>query len=453
METQRFSTEISGTLRKNVIELDDLLTDYYTQQSEIDSNTCKKSKASKNYSSDEEDGKNEKGNETKMTEMANECENQVNRITSEHEIPMWGLEIFGQQKSFPLVGIMQLQNCKLFQRSRENELDFDELSKQGNSETILIELLVNGWLSHVVFISGSVEAAVASWAFYQAMYCSNEELELSACDFWCRMLLSKNESGGPSLVLEWVPGYHEVKDVLEFYGYLLDKCQIGGPSSSSCSREPVSEGPPINMRSWIKILSACFQIRQFQPLFSASQAQELLVIIICLFLERRLQGLSFILSECLLSILSFFTEEEWDVCCENAAHSVAYSVPMDLNSLRVVECIFGTNSRSKHLRSRMAVHILGRIFNKNVSDEKGILKSLVSVKVKDKDTDFLTIYIYMILSEAWLLSYDSSGEERFAVLNMWVKFLKICSYDISNTDWRPYASKVRSKASYLLQSS
>ncbi|KAK8945178.1 hypothetical protein KSP39_PZI007566 [Platanthera zijinensis] len=454
METHSFSTEISGTLRKKVIVLDDLLDDYYTQQREIDSNACKKAKVSKRYSSDEEDEKNEKGNETKLTEMADECEKQVYQITAEHEIPMWGQEIFGQQKSFPLVGIMQLQNCKLFQPSRENELDFDELtSEQGNGETILEELLINGWLSHIAFISGSVEASVASWTFYQAMYCSNDELELSACDFWCRMLLSKNEAGGPSIVLEWVPGFHEVKDVLEFYGYLFDKCQIVGPSSSSTSRESAGEGPPINMRSWIKILSACFQIRQFQSLFSASEAQELLAVIICLFLERQLQGLSFILTECLQSILSFFTEDEWDVSCENVAHSVAYSVPKDHNSLRVVECIFGTNSRSKQLRSRMAVHILGSIFNKNVSDEKGILKSLVSVKVKDKNTDFLTIYIYIILSEIWLLSYDDSGEERVAMLNMWAKFLQICSCDISNTDWRPYASKVRSKASYLLQSS
>ncbi|XP_020591528.1 uncharacterized protein LOC110032292, partial [Phalaenopsis equestris] len=214
---------------------------------------------------------------------------------------------------------------------------------------------------------------------------------------------------------------------------------------------PGSEGPPVNISSWIKIISACFQIRKFQSIFSASEAEEVLIVIIRFFLARQVQGLSFILAECMQSILSFFAENEWAISCEKVAHAIAYSVPKDLNSLRVVECISGTSSRHNHLRGRIAIHMLGILFDKNVSDGQGIMKSLVSVKLKDKNTDFFTLYIYLVLSENWLLSYDS-GEQRSDILNMWAKFLRDCSGNISSTDWRLYAAKVRSKASYLLQS-
>lgn len=428
-----------------MIDLDDLLADYYTKQSEIDSNAHKKSKASKRYNSEDEDDKSEQGNETKFSEIADECEKQMKQIITENEIPLWGLEIFGQQKSLPLLSFIELENCKLLQTLRELNSDLLLDSGPRVGESFLEGLLINGWLSQLVFISSVVEASVASWTFYQALYSSNDKLQQSACDFWCSILLSKKEVGQPSMVLEWIPSYHELKEALEVYGYLSD-------TSENSNSMPGSEGPPVNISSWIKILSACFQIRKFKSIFSVSETEEVLIVIIHLFLARQLQGLSFILTECLQSILSFFTEDEWALSCEKVAHAIAHRVSKDLNSLRVIECILGTSARNKHLRGRMAVHMLGILFDKNVSDGKGILKSLVSVRLKDKDVDFFTLYIHLVLSENWLLSYDS-GEERSALFSMWTIFLRTCSSNISSTDWRLYAAKVRSKASYLLQNS
>ncbi|KAI0513396.1 hypothetical protein KFK09_009416 [Dendrobium nobile] len=440
------------TKRKKVTDLDDLLGDYYSKQREIDSIAHKKSKSSKRYSSDDEDDKNEKGNETKLSEIADECEKQINQIFAENEIALWGLKIFGQQKSLPSFGFIELENCKLLQPFRENQLDSDLLSDsgQGAGETFLEGLLMNGWLSQLALISGFVEASIASWTFYQVLYSSNVELQLSACDFWCN-ILSKNEAVQPSIVLEWIPSYRELKDALDVYGYLSDTSQNAALNSISSSQVPGSEGPPVNISSWIKLLSACFQIRKFHSIFSVSEAEEVLIVIIRLFLSRQLQGISFILTDCMQSILSFFTEDEWAVSCEKVAHDIAYSVPKDLNSLRIVECISGTSNRSKHFRGRMAIYMLGILFEKEVFDGMGILKSLGSVKLKDKDTDFFTLYIYLVLSENWILS-DDLGDERSDILSMWTKFLRNCSGNISSTDWRLYASKVRSKASYLLQS-
>ncbi|XP_020579893.1 uncharacterized protein LOC110024332, partial [Phalaenopsis equestris] len=223
---------------KKVIGLDDLLTDFYTKQSQIDGNACKKSKASERCSSDDEDDPNERGNETKFSEIANECEKQMNQITAEKEIPLWGQEIFGQQKSLPLLSFIELENCKLFQPFRKNELDSDLLldSEQGAGEKFLEGFLINGWLTQLSFISGYVEASVASWTFYQALYSSNEKLQLSACEFWCSILLSKTEASEPSVVLEWIPRYHELKKALEVYGYLSDASENVALNSISSSR-------------------------------------------------------------------------------------------------------------------------------------------------------------------------------------------------------------------------
>ena len=63
------------------------------------------------------------------------------------------------------------------------------------------------------------------------------------------------------------------------------------------------------------------------------------------------------------------------------------------------------------------------------------------VNLKDKNCDFLKIYIRLVLAENWP---DSSFpvEEKEAISEVWSKYLRILSTQISNTDWRPYAAKV-----------
>ncbi|KAG0464107.1 hypothetical protein HPP92_020176 [Vanilla planifolia] len=441
-----------ATKRTKVIGLDDLLADYYTQQNKVLDSACVSSHVSKVDHSEDEDDRNQVGNEVKFIELANECEKQMSQIIAEQNIPLWGQKIFGQQKSPPLFNHSELKDCKLLEPLSQCTLGANFVySDKGSGWAYLEELLVNGWLSQLSFQAGFVEAAVASWTFYKAMYSSVEDLQLAACDFWCRILSSKTESGQPSVVLEWAPGYHELKEALVAFGYLSNSSVNGTLHSSSSYREASSEGPPLNIQSWIKILSTCFQFRNFQTFFSASEAEEFLLVVIRLFLERQLQGLLHCLTGCMQSIMSSFTVEEWDVCCENVAQAIADSVPRDLNCLRIIECISGSSTHHRRLMSRTAIHMLGIIFAIKVTDVKGILKSLVSIQVKDKECKFLLLYICLVLFHSWLLTTDDSVEKRAVVLFTWNKFLRDCSCNISSTDWRPYASKVRSKASYLLQ--
>ncbi|XP_008807691.2 uncharacterized protein LOC103719977 [Phoenix dactylifera] len=432
------------TKRRKVIGLDDLLTDYYMEKVKLDESKSKRSRKSKGNNSDEEDDK-ARENEKMFSKLVAKCQKEVNDMNTEDEIPLWGQRIFGHQKHPLPFSHTGPENCELLQAFANNELNsvLDLNMQQGESS--LEGLLINGWLLQLALNCGFVEDSIASWTFHRMLYSSNEEVEVSACDFWCNILPSKNEADQPLLKLGWLPSYSKLKDALEIYGYIYDSSP-----SQEVKTDFGCEGPPRNIISWIKILSACCQIRSLRSIFSISEVEELLLVLIRLFLDRQLEGLSSILNECLQSIISFFIESEWDASCKKVADSIANKIPKDLNCLRIVECISGVGNRSKHLRSQLAFHILKSCFDQNITSSKDILELLMSMQLKDKNFDFFKLYIYLVLAENMLLPYHPLGE-RDVITDMWCKFLRNCSSQITSTDWRSYASKVRYRASYLLQ--
>lgn len=429
--------------RKKVIELDDLLSDYYREQKTLAKKKSKKDTTLKGYNSDEEDGRTRL-----LSKVVNDCQKQVSKMFTEDDVPLWGQRIFGRQKSPPL-DLKEPVNCELLQSFKENKLNWlFDVNSEG--ENFLEGLLINGWLSRLAFICGFVEDSIASWTFYALLYSSNEKLQVSACEFWCKVLLSKDEAKRPLVRFGWFPTYSQLKDALEVYGYLSDTTDSS--VSEAVSSDSGCEGPPMNIWSWINIVAACCRFRSVKTIFSNSEAADLLAVIIIIFLDRQLQGFSVALNECTQSVIGFFSDSEWDACCEKIARSVACRIPKDLNCVRIVECLSGVSSRCKNLRSQVALQMLILCFNKQVTDVKGILEILMSTNVKDKNCDFLKLYVYLVLVENWLLSYHSL-EERDVTLDLWCKYLRNCSSQITSTDWRSYASKVRNKASYLLQNS
>ncbi|XP_064993735.1 uncharacterized protein LOC135629834 [Musa acuminata AAA Group] len=434
--------------RSKVIGLDDLLTDYYEEKNKYVHRKSKRLSLSKRYNSDEDD-KSRKYKERMLSKFVHDCEKQVNEMSAEEEIPLWGQRVFGHQKSLPSTEYKGVADCQLLQSSSIGDLISVIYLNEEQGESFLEGLLVNRWLCKLAFVSGFVEDSIATWVFNKMLYSSNGELQVSACEFWCDILLSKDEADKPSVSLGWFPGYSQLMDALATYGYLFDTSM----SRSSLSQEVHTdkpEGPPENISSWIKVISACCQIRSPRSIFSISEAEELLCIIIHFSLDRELQGLLFIINEGMQSIIRFFSEEEWDVSCKRVAKSLAFRTPKDLNCLRVVECISVTNGRSKQLRSQIALQLLTLRFDIKVNDYKEILELLMSVNVKDKDCDFFKLYIYLVLAENFL-SFHHLGEEKSVAIDTWCKFLRNCSSQITSTDWRSYASKVRNKASYILQ--
>lgn len=57
---------------------------------------------------------------------------------------------------------------------------------------------------------------------------------------------------------------------------------------------------------------------------STKAAEEFLVTIIYLFLDRKLLGLSIVLHEGLLSAINFFRDDEWPDSCKEVVKSLAY---------------------------------------------------------------------------------------------------------------------------------
>lgn len=66
-----------------------------------------------------------------------------------------------------------------------------------------------------------------------------------------------------------------------------------------------------------------FYFRGKRVSFSTSEAEELIIVVISLFLDRRLEGLSVILYKCLLAAISYLTDDQWNTSCEKVAKSLA----------------------------------------------------------------------------------------------------------------------------------
>jgi hypothetical protein len=73
----------------------------------------------------------------------------------------------------------------------------------------------------------------------------------------------------------------------------------------------------------LSLCSTCFMYRKVHYIFSPSEAEQLLVIVISLFLERELEGRLLILGDCLNSLISYFTMGEWESHCVMATESIA----------------------------------------------------------------------------------------------------------------------------------
>ncbi|CAA7398993.1 unnamed protein product [Spirodela intermedia] len=421
--------------RKKIIGLDDLLSEFYHAGNPV--NESKKSSKAKHHDSDEEDNTS-KNKEKLLSKFVSECQKQVNDILTEDDIPLWGRRAFGRQRSPPPLDSKALINCKLLQSFTKSKFSSILEMTIDKGEAFLEGLLVDGWLLNLVFLCGSVE---------DSLHSSKVDVQESGCDFWCSILPTEVEVNKPTVGLTWFPSFAQLKDALEIFGY------SHGTLSPSASVDNASEicGPPVNIRCWLKLVATFCKMRNPCPIFSTSEVEELFDIIIWLFLDRQLQGLSFLLSECMLSIITFFTDEEWLMSSEKIATSIASRAPKDLNCFRIVECISGVDERTRGLRSQVSWQILTHSMGNPGANPVGILRSLSSVNVKDKNCDFFKVYIRLVLAENWLAS-GLPVEEGPAIAEVWSRYLRSLSTQISNTDWRSYAAKVRNRASYLLQS-
>ncbi|KAJ1282252.1 hypothetical protein BS78_03G037600 [Paspalum vaginatum] len=415
--------------RTKLIGLDDLLVDFFETKKKPNVKAAKSKHVPKGYDSDEEDIK-VKQNETNCLKIFEDCENKANVLDARDDVPPWGQRIFGCQKPPSNLADTGVENCQLLQSFCASEdLGFDLEIEQG--EEFLEGMLMDGWLLKLVRISGSVEDSVASWALAKLLYSSNKKLQVAATDFW-DSVLSLDECAILS------------------YGYLFETPGTKVSASESATAESCDDGPPHNIIAWLRIVSACCKIRKARSIFSPSEAEDLLAIVLSLFLDRGLEGLLLTLGDCLNSLILYFNTNEWESSCVTVAESIAQRVTMDLNCLRIVDCITGTNKRSKFLRSQLALQLLKIRFGLKVASVEKLMKLVTSISVKDKECDFFMLYVYLVLMDNLLFSSDAFRDKTL-IIETWRNYLRNCSTQIGCTDWRFYAPKVRNKASYLLQ--
>ncbi|KAI4383778.1 hypothetical protein MLD38_009578 [Melastoma candidum] len=428
--------------RKKVIGLDDLLTDFYKEEGKrVQAAASKRRKNPRKGDSDVEDN----AREVTVSNALDKYQKQMKEMGCEEEVAQWGLSAFGVQKRMPSVVPPEPSSCALLLSLNSDKLH--SLLQFGKDEELLfIEgLLAHGWLSMLIFVGSQVDEVIAKWTFNLCMYGLKEELRSSAYQFWFEILSAKDKDKGRLFKINWLPKYSELKVALDSYSFIFFSSDLEPAiASSSCV------GPPCNIRMWIKFVSACCKARSKWPIFSSLEAEELTQIIIRLLLDRRLEGLSMLLHECLSSVINYFTNEEWSISCNKVAKSIASRLPKDLNCLQAVECICGVDLRSKHFRSEVAYQILGSFQDNEAPNEEQILSFLISIDLKGQCCDLFKVYMYLVLAENWLLS-DSTIENKPVIGQMWNFYLRNCSCLIASTDLRSYASKVRNRAAYLLQ--
>ncbi|XP_062188598.1 uncharacterized protein LOC133891899 isoform X2 [Phragmites australis] len=436
------------SVRKKVIGLDDLLLDYLeTGKDDLKVKAGKSKHVPKGYSSDDED-KQVREEEIKLCKFVEDCEEQAKEMDARDDVPPWGQRVFGCQKPPSILSDTGVENCQLLQSFCANEqLGFDLEIAQG--EGFLEGMLMDGWLLKLVHIYGSVEDSIASWTLTKLLYSSNKKLQHSATYFW-DSVLSLDEADKLVVELGYFPNYSVLKCAIQRYGYLFDTPGTKASTSESVAADSSDDGPPQNIIAWLRLVSACCKIRKVRSIFSPSEAEELLVIVISLFLDRGLEGLLLILGDCLNSLVLYFNTSEWESSCVMVAESIAQRVTMDLNCLRVVDCIAGTSNRSKFLRSQLALQLLKISFGLKVANVEKILKLIVSINVKEKECDFFRLYVYLVLMDNLLFSSDAF-RDKTVIVDSWRNYLRNCSTQIGCTDWRFYAPKARNKASYLLQ--
>ncbi|CAA0815032.1 Unknown protein [Striga hermonthica] len=435
--------------KKKLIGLDDLLKDYQREQKRLNDNKSKQKNIRKSCDLDDEV---DDAAEARLSECVEKCQKEINQINGDEEMPFWGIQVFGEQQKIPQQEHPELKNSVLLQsfwNQKINSLFEINVEKE---EEFLEELLVDGWLFHLVSASGHVEESIAKWTFDSILYSSTARLMEAACEFWCAILSVNDKADSSSVKIDWLPSYSDLKIALNAYGFLMDSSSKLSSEVDMVNADSMTAGPPQNIRSWIKFVTSCSQRRDANIIFSTQETEDLVITIISLFLDRQLLGLSIVLHESLLSLINSFQDDEWPASCKKVAKSLAHRLPCNINSLRIVESIVGTDGRSKQLRSVVAFQFLATCLNKKANDAEEILRSLTSINVKDKDCDLFQMYICLNLAENWLL-FEPTLKDKAEISKLWNICLRNCSCGISITDLRSYASNVRSKASYLLQGS
>ncbi|KAH7446816.1 hypothetical protein KP509_01G077500 [Ceratopteris richardii] len=450
------SAELSVTKpfnkRSKAYSIDELLRDHYKDKNK---GLDRELKQFRTYVSDSEDSENEEfclktRKEAQFEKLVETCEKQVHAGGATLDIPKWGEKLFtGKRQKAPATSLDPddpvLQSLLASYR-QYNQNPMESHASEQSAESAVAQLLASGW-----FLSLRVKLGnqILRWIFDTMTFTTDKILERAACNLLCHHLDTADCYANPS----WIPRFKTFFGIFEAYGY--HKLEISGDQVKKArldsQQRPALLSPPHNLGSLLRFLSVSMKKRQLHKAYSRGDVEQFAVLIASLFLDRCLLPLSITVHECLEWILNSFREQEWKESCERIAISLAKVERSNVNCLKLTRSLHGRENRMKCLQSLVALQYFWKIANEKTNPGVwNILSVLRRIDVKRKAVDFGSLYYQICMADIWLWSNRNLDAERGG-LEAWLFFLKSCSFQISSTDWRPYATKVRNHASYLVQ--
>ncbi|KAJ7296644.1 hypothetical protein O6H91_Y109600 [Diphasiastrum complanatum] len=441
-----------------VFRLDDLLADDVKEKNMKLEREAKRSKVvNLDSSSSDEDG-DEAAKKAQFATLLQECENQVNADNGTQEILKWGELIFGPQRKAPVM-LMHNMESSLINRALSAARALSSSSEgdplPDNGESIALELLLGNWLLPFVQSCGHIDSTLSKWAFYKMAYTRDKDVERAALKFLCSsFILQAQGSSGPAY-FAWFPCLNLILEAVYIYGYadtfpdllLTTNC---GESDEEFVGTLGIDGPPRNLQSLLQFITSCCENRQWRKVLTISDVESLFFVVTRMWLDRHILFLSSSVQECMEALINQFSEDEWLTSCERLATLISRVSKQKLNILRVLRCLCGVHPRFQSLRKTIAIKLLLTILNSKESSSSvvDVVTSFSSVDLRRDEIDFFDLYYRIVLADICLCS-DRSLSERQYLLEAWLYFLKCCSVRISSSDFRPYATKVRNRASYL----
>ncbi|MCO5574663.1 hypothetical protein L7F22_028453 [Adiantum nelumboides] len=478
--------------RSKACNIDDLLKDHYTDKNrKLD----KEAKRLKTFVSDSEDSEDEElqqktHKEVQFEKLVETCEKQVHADGATLEVRRWGERLFSGQRckepamhlkldnpvvqallnsrrqcnngstesekegelppkrgddhridlisgnsppNKPLYRVSQAQQEDIL--SQVNEL----VQKEQSAESLVEELLATGW-----FLSFKVKLdnEMLSWIFHRMVFTNDHALEKAACDFLCHMVEVDSTS------CSWMPNCKTVTEIFQAHGYARSQVLENYTSEGSHDSQ---EHPPHNLGSILRFLTTSMKNRHLHTFYAREEVEDIAVLIASLWLDRSLLCFGVLIKECLESLLNALTQDEWDISCERIATCMAKGDRHVVNCLKLTRALHSREDRMKRLQSMLGLLFFAKIAKEEaVSGVWEMLSVFRKIDVKRTVVDFGSLYYQMCMADIWLWSNAILDSDKGA-LGAWLHFLKSCSFQISSTDWRPYATKVRNQASYLLQ--
>eukprot|EP00250_Pteridium_aquilinum_P008387 c17906_g1_i1 orf=453-1886(-) len=443
----RLSEPFSKPLNKRskALNIDDLLKDHYKDKSKkLDRETKRiRTFVSDSEDSDDEEFEQKTRKEAQFEELVECCEKQVHAAGATLEVLKWGERLFCGQRRKESPGCLRLENSvvqtllaaktQFTYKSGESEKD------EQTAEAFVSEILASGWL---LSFKAKLDSEMMCWIFHTMIFTTDTNLERASCELLCYTLESD------CIDYSWIPSYDSILEILKGYGYVgrqVSNSQIMKDNLDS------KECPPRNLGSFLRFLMTSLRKRHLHQCYPREDVEKLAVLISSLSLDRSLLCFGILVQECLDSILNSLTENEWQISLPRIAISMAKVDRQVVNCLKLIRTLHSREVRMKSLQSLVALHSFAKVAKEEaVSGVWEMLSLFRKIDVKRTIVDFASLYYQMSMADIWLWSNPVLKSDSGA-LESWLHFLKSCSFQISSTDWRPYATKVRNQASYLLQ--